>query len=197
MTTTIHRERFVVLDSLRGIVACLVVLYHCPDSGLIAANPFVLNSWVFVEFFFGLSGFVISSAYFDKLGQGYSLRRFMLLRLGRLFPLHAFLAALGIASFKGKVFLLLPAAIVLTLWLLLPLPLGTYGFGPGSALGFALGMLCWAVMGRPGGPTHRGGSPLWTLAALLHRWVERPARLWSRATVDCAAARAEAIAPTF
>lgn len=41
-----------------------------------------------VDFFFVLSGFVIFASYHERLGQGFSRARFMLLRIGRLWPLH-------------------------------------------------------------------------------------------------------------
>jgi peptidoglycan/LPS O-acetylase OafA/YrhL len=48
-----------------------------------------------VDFFFVLSGFVITATYRTKLLMGFSFWRFMLLRLGRLYPLHvAILGAL-------------------------------------------------------------------------------------------------------
>jgi peptidoglycan/LPS O-acetylase OafA/YrhL len=41
-----------------------------------------------VDFFFVLSGFVITASYRTKFLAGFSFWRFMLLRLGRLYPLH-------------------------------------------------------------------------------------------------------------
>src|SRR6266581_8250838 len=90
-------ERFVVLDSWRGVAACIVALMHLdflsPYSHLHGA-PFLGNSWLFVDFFFVLSGFVIAANYQQRLLEGFGVGRFLLLRLGRLYPLHfAVLAA--------------------------------------------------------------------------------------------------------
>jgi len=84
-------QRFDVLDALRGICAVLVVLYHFSSNGYIARVPVVQNGWLFVDYFFVLSGFVITHSYFTRLTGGeVSLGRFMGLRLGRIYPLHLF-----------------------------------------------------------------------------------------------------------
>lgn len=56
-------ERFLVLDSWRGICALLVALFHFPTSSIISQSAFVGGSYLFVDFFFVLSGFVIASSY--------------------------------------------------------------------------------------------------------------------------------------
>jgi len=84
------KHRYVVLDSLRGICACMVVLLHFVTQGHINALPLVRNGFLFVDFFFVLSGFVIGSSYGQRLAEGFSIRRFMWLRLGRIYPLHFF-----------------------------------------------------------------------------------------------------------
>ena len=54
----------------------------------IHALPFLRNAFLFVDFFFALSGFVIAANYRAKLRQGFGVGRFMFLRWGRLYPLH-------------------------------------------------------------------------------------------------------------
>lgn len=49
------------------------------------------GSWLFVDFFFVLSGFVIAHAYRERLATGFPSARFMALRFGRIYPLHAFM----------------------------------------------------------------------------------------------------------
>lgn len=88
------RARFLALDSLRGICACMIVLFHLHSTGLVTNSSLVRNSWMFVDFFFVLSGFVISCGYLERLRGGYSVRNFMLLRLGRVYPLHLAILAL-------------------------------------------------------------------------------------------------------
>ena len=86
--------RYDVLDSLRGVCALMVVLYHLHPEGLIAASSLARHGWLFVDFFFVLSGFVISSSYGDRLAKGFGVARFMGLRLGRVYPLHLFSLAI-------------------------------------------------------------------------------------------------------
>ena len=54
------------LDGLRGFCSLMVVFYHYPQPFLpdfIFSNFFIRESWSFVDFFFVLSGFVISYNY--------------------------------------------------------------------------------------------------------------------------------------
>ena len=88
--------RFVVLDSWRGIAACLVALFHLDAYSHLYGVPFLRNSWLFVDFFFVLSGFVIAANYQQRLLEGFGIGRFLLLRLGRLYPLHFTMLALFI-----------------------------------------------------------------------------------------------------
>ena len=90
-------ERFVVLDSWRGIAACLVALFHLEAYSHLYDVPFLRNSWFFVDFFFVLSGFVIAANYQQRLLDGFGAGRFLLLRLGRLYPLHFVMLALFVA----------------------------------------------------------------------------------------------------
>ena len=92
-----NKHRFVALDSLRGICACMIVLLHFDTFGHISRSAFVQNGFLFVDFFFVLSGFVIAASYGDRLGQGYPLGKFMLLRLGRIYPLHLVMLVLFVA----------------------------------------------------------------------------------------------------
>ena len=87
--TSVAGVRFNALDSWRGICALMVALFHFPAAGWLASNGFIRGSYLFVDFFFVLSGFVIAHAYSERLADGQSLRKFMITRFGRLFPLHA------------------------------------------------------------------------------------------------------------
>jgi peptidoglycan/LPS O-acetylase OafA/YrhL len=82
------KNHFLALDSLRGICATLVVLYHFESDAFIRQIPFIGHGFLFVDFFFVLSGFVIAANYRDKLASGYPIPKFMFLRLGRLYPLY-------------------------------------------------------------------------------------------------------------
>jgi peptidoglycan/LPS O-acetylase OafA/YrhL len=81
-------KHYVALDSWRGIAALLVTLHHFVSAGAATNSLLVRNSWLFVDFFFVLSGFIIAANYRDRLHSGAEIGRFMTLRFGRLYPLH-------------------------------------------------------------------------------------------------------------
>lgn len=91
-------HRFAALDALRGVAALGVALHHIVAVNGPASWALFGNGGLFVDFFFVLSGFVIAAAYGERLAQGFSLARYAVLRIGRVWPLHAVmvLVALGL-----------------------------------------------------------------------------------------------------
>ena len=82
--------RLSALDGWRGVCAMLVVLYHfAPTTSRIGTVPIVVNGFLFVDFFFVLSGFVILHAYGRRLSTAREAATFVWSRLARLWPLHA------------------------------------------------------------------------------------------------------------
>ncbi len=94
---TVAPHRYEALDGLRGLCALCVCLFHFRANGPIASADFVRGSWLFVDFFFVLSGFVIAATYRARLIGGGYLRSFAILRLGRVYPLHVFMLAAFVA----------------------------------------------------------------------------------------------------
>lgn len=88
----LQRSRFAALDSWRGICAVCVVLFHfasvMPSS--LDGSTFIGNAYLFVDFFFVLSGFVLCHGYHGKISSPLDIGRFVLRRLARVWPLHAF-----------------------------------------------------------------------------------------------------------
>jgi peptidoglycan/LPS O-acetylase OafA/YrhL len=82
------RMHFRVLDSWRGVAALLVAIFHLNVFSVIYSLEFIRNGYLFVDFFFVLSGFVITHSYADRLGTLEGVGTFALRRLGRLWPLH-------------------------------------------------------------------------------------------------------------
>jgi peptidoglycan/LPS O-acetylase OafA/YrhL len=92
-------SHFVVLDGLRGVAALAVVVFHfmefvVPDY----THSFIAHAYLAVDFFFGLSGFVIASAYDTKVAQ-LGVGPFLLRRLVRLHPLVLLGSVLGLVTF--------------------------------------------------------------------------------------------------
>ena len=111
-------KKFAVLDGMRGLAALLVLTRHTEAYW---AAPWLSHnhSYLAVDLFFMLSGFVISHAYAQQLREGrLAAGRFMLIRWIRLWPLHALGAALGAALVVSKD-LYAPGAWVLPLVLML------------------------------------------------------------------------------
>jgi peptidoglycan/LPS O-acetylase OafA/YrhL len=65
--TSSTANRFEALDGWRGICACLVVLFHFHGYSPIYSWGLIRNSYLFVDFFFVLSGFVIAWNYATRL----------------------------------------------------------------------------------------------------------------------------------
>ena len=125
------KPHYEVLDGLRGSAAVMVVLFHIMGMTVSWADEgqWLHHAALAVDFFFGLSGFVIAFAYDDRWNT-MSLGRFVVTRLVRLHPLVILGAVLGLASFLLDPFAanqkLVPLYIVLVDFvltcLLLPYP---------------------------------------------------------------------------
>lgn len=84
--------------ALRGIAALLVVVYHMKDvardqaARLDGATSFFSLGYLWVDFFFILSGFIMCHVYGRRLGasraSGPERRRFLIARIARIYPLH-------------------------------------------------------------------------------------------------------------
>jgi peptidoglycan/LPS O-acetylase OafA/YrhL len=81
-----HKERFVVLDGMRGVAALMVVTLHTGEFWGGAPFP---HAYLAVDLFFILSGFVMVHAYGADLASGkMSFGRFLWVRFLRLYPIY-------------------------------------------------------------------------------------------------------------
>ena len=103
---------------MRGIAALVVVFYHAHHLGLVPS--LVPRGYLFVDFFFLLSGFVLGLSVDPKLQAGMPPLRFFLRRFRRLWPVMAIGTAIGLMPFAlgGE----LPSALRLLPFALLMLP---------------------------------------------------------------------------
>ncbi len=101
--TTRSKMHFDSLDIFRGIFASMIVLFHLRAYTIspILNNNIVANSFLFVNFFFVLSGFVISYNY-ESLTSFNEVSRFMVKRFKRIYPLHLFLLLVFLFYFIAK-----------------------------------------------------------------------------------------------
>lgn len=87
------KMRFELFDGIRGIAALFVLMRH--TSTLWGVRPY--HSYLAVDVFFVMSGFVIAYMYDSRLASAeLSLKRFATLRLVRLYPI--FLLSVGVAA---------------------------------------------------------------------------------------------------
>lgn len=80
------RHVYLNLDAIRGVAAISVMLYHF--SPFLAAGKVLPSSYLAVDLFFLLSGFVIAHAYDRKIANGMGVGTFVAIRLIRLYPLY-------------------------------------------------------------------------------------------------------------
>ena len=85
-------QRIHSLDGLRGLAAICVALMHFPIQNLITGSNFISNSYLFVDLFFVLSGYVVT---FNIYNQN-SLKEFIFKRLKRLLPIYYFTLICGL-----------------------------------------------------------------------------------------------------
>ena len=76
------------LETFRGIFALIIVLHHLKIETFIQKSNLIINGGLVVDFFFVLSGFVISLNYLDKINSKNDLIKFQKKRFFRLYPLH-------------------------------------------------------------------------------------------------------------
>ena len=93
------KPQFEILNGLRGLAAIVVVIFHFMEI-IIAdfSNNFISHGYLAVDFFFCLSGFVVSYAY-DNRVAGMGLLTFIKIRLIRLQPLVIIGSVLGLLTF--------------------------------------------------------------------------------------------------
>ena len=139
---------------MRGIAAILVMLYHFTLAfGLGGLHwrghsylLFYVGGPLAVDFFFMLSGFVLSSAYGERFATGMTIRSYTAKRLIRLYPMYAIGMVFGIialaAAIRGSGAPIdggsLAASTALS-FALIPDYVGTYGLnlGAGEVVGKA------------------------------------------------------------
>ena len=96
------KKHYALLDGLRGVAALLVLWHHVFEGYSFAGGGPILvvnHGYLAVDFFFILSGFVLSYAYDDRWGKSLTFGSFIKRRLIRLHPMVVMGAVLGAITF--------------------------------------------------------------------------------------------------
>lgn len=123
MGSSSSSERLAALEGLRGIACLMVVFFHMPTWHSFLQMGLIRNSDLMVDFFFVLSGFIISRTYHNRIKTWGDFIKFQTLRFGRLYPVH----------FVMLVAFLILECIRYYLW--------TAGGAPGAAVPFGVNNL--------------------------------------------------------
>lgn len=95
---------FRALDGWRGVCAIMVALLHLEVGSHIFGSAAVQTSYLLVDCFFVLSGFVLTHAYRNRIRDMRSAGVMMWRRFARLWPLHAVMLAAFVALELGASF---------------------------------------------------------------------------------------------
>lgn len=101
------------LDGLRGLASLMVVIHHFGKNMLpvdIYSSFIIRNAYIFVDFFFVLSGFVIALNYTEHIHDRRGLLTFMRKRFVRLYPLLSYTTLVYLCVEVGAA-LLMPGAV--------------------------------------------------------------------------------------
>jgi peptidoglycan/LPS O-acetylase OafA/YrhL len=140
-----NTKHFAALDGLRGLAALVVLIGHLELGPYLHPPHFELA----VDFFFLLSGFVITHAYENKLRKGLTFISFAEVRLIRLYPLILLGLSIGTVILFARAMMghdytfFLPGIVSWMLALfILPSPLLQYTVGEGA---FPFNIPSWSL----------------------------------------------------
>ena len=95
------RQRLYWLDAGRGLAAIAVMLYHY--QVFLGTVELFKYGYLAVDLFFMMSGYVLVYAYGEKMAEGMSTLRFMVVRIIRLYPTFLFATLFGAAYYVLKI----------------------------------------------------------------------------------------------
>jgi peptidoglycan/LPS O-acetylase OafA/YrhL len=151
------KPHYALLDGLRGVAALLVVWYHIFEGYAFAGGiivEVVNHGYLAVDFFFILSGFVISYAYDDRIGKKFTFNGLLKHRLIRLHPMVIMGALIGTVAYciQGRMqwngtqvpFHIIIGSLLLGLFFIPILPKSIYDVR-GNGEMFPLNGPCWSL----------------------------------------------------
>ena len=104
MQDLVRKQFFSSLESLRGIAALCVVFLHFGGRCPTCYFKIFARSYLMVDFFFILSGFIMGFNYCDKIKNKDAFFEFIFLRFARVYPLHFFMLMIFVIAELANVF---------------------------------------------------------------------------------------------
>ena len=108
MAGTARAGKMATIEASRGIAALIVLLMHAANlmepehfSGHIGMGRIFDFGYVGVDYFFVLSGFIITFVHYPEIGQIGSLPRYLWRRVSRIFPIYWAILLLSIVVTSG------------------------------------------------------------------------------------------------
>ena len=100
-----NNQHFRSLDTLRGIAALAICLYHA--HSIFGLDVLIPHAYLAVDLFFILSGFILVQRYAPEIASNskkISLSDFAIIRLARLYPLYLLASIIGALYFAAWLF---------------------------------------------------------------------------------------------
>ncbi|MCB9976826.1 MAG: acyltransferase [Rhodospirillales bacterium] len=99
-STTDFPKNIKGLTSLRFFAVLYVILFHYHFKFTPSVDLIISKGYLAVDFFFILSGFILTHCYFEALqNKTFSYRGFLIRRIARIYPVHLFTLALMLLCF--------------------------------------------------------------------------------------------------
>jgi peptidoglycan/LPS O-acetylase OafA/YrhL len=98
-----RKPQLPALTGIRTLLAIFIILFHFTPPHLGPLYPIIDNAYVFVGFFFLLSGFVLTYNYSDR-STTLSKREFWLARFSRLYPIYILVLAISVSMLRDEWF---------------------------------------------------------------------------------------------
>ena len=96
-----RKPQLPALTGLRTLLACSIVLFHFTPPHMQFFYPVINNSYVFVGFFFLLSGYVLTYNYADR-ARTLDKRQFWRARFARLYPIYLLSLVLSFTMLQSE-----------------------------------------------------------------------------------------------
>ena len=96
-----RKQPLPALTGIRTLLAIFIILFHFTPPHLGLLYPIIDNAYVFVGFFFLISGFILTYNYADR-AMTLSKREFWLARFSRLYPIYILVLVISVTMLRDE-----------------------------------------------------------------------------------------------